>query len=414
MSAGNDLSEARQRAGLTERQISERTKIQLYKIKALERDDYAQLPQGIYLDGIVRAYALEVGIDPEPMVERVRLERGKLPGDWDIPFAGPIKLHTGAMRDDLTPALDDIPVLHDLSVDNDLDGFAAESDLQTAPIPQREPQHEPRYVPQYELGDPEVVPISRIPARPARQRAGLLIPLLALLAAAGLGIYLYMSSTALDHDGSTSAKNLETTRPESANQTTTANVPFSENVITPEPPPAPAAPDAGAASQDTPSNLSTAVTPPQPPAPDPPAESAKIPAASRPESVATSGSSPDVTGSWSLATQIESSSLTRFEGLKLGYEMQLEQDGDRVTGTGRKVTENGNGIGPRAQTPVTVTGTIAGDRLTLTFVERGTRRPTQGKFVLMMDDAGTMRGRFSSNAAQSSGRVEAHRVSAQY
>ena len=117
-----------------------------------------------------------------------------------------------------------------------------------------------------------------------------------------------------------------------------------------------------------------------------------------------------MSGSWKLATQVESSSYSAYAGLKLGYEVKLEQDGDRVTGIGRKVTENGAGIGPRAQTPLTVNGTIAGDRLTLTFVEQGTRRETQGKFVLLVDDAGTLRGRFSSDAAQSSGRVEAHRV----
>jgi hypothetical protein len=104
---------------------------------------------------------------------------------------------------------------------------------------------------------------------------------------------------------------------------------------------------------------------------------------------------------------------SRFAGLQLGYDLKLEQQGDRVTGTGRKVTENGAGIGRRAQTPVTLTGTIDGDRLTLNFVERGTRRQTQGKFVLLVDDRGTLRGRFSSNAARSSGRVEAHRVTTQ-
>jgi hypothetical protein len=110
---------------------------------------------------------------------------------------------------------------------------------------------------------------------------------------------------------------------------------------------------------------------------------------------------------------VESSSYKGYAGLRLGYELTLEQDGDRVTGVGRKVTENGAGIGPRAQTPLTVTGTIEGDRLTLNFVERGARRATQGKFVLLVDDGGTLRGRFTSSAAQSSGRVEAHRVSAQ-
>ena len=37
--------------------------------------------------------------------------------------------------------------------------------------------------------------------------------------------------------------------------------------------------------------------------------------------------------------------------------------------------------------------------------------PNPGKFVLILDEAGRLRGRFSSNAAQSSGLVEADRVS---
>jgi len=114
-----------------------------------------------------------------------------------------------------------------------------------------------------------------------------------------------------------------------------------------------------------------------------------------------------------MATHVESSSNSPLAGQKLDYEVKLEQDGDRVTGVGRKVSENGSGIVPRAQTPVTLSGTIAGDRLTLNFVERGAERPTQGKFVLLIDEGGTLRGRFSNNAAQSSGRVEARRVPTQ-
>ena len=82
-----------------------------------------------------------------------------------------------------------------------------------------------------------------------------------------------------------------------------------------------------------------------------------------------------------------------------------------MTGSGKKITENGNGIGRRGQTPLSLSGTIAGDRLTLNFVERGARRATRGRFVLILDEAGRLRGRFSSNAAQSSGLVEADRAS---
>ena len=43
--------------------------------------------------------------------------------------------------------------------------------------------------------------------------------------------------------------------------------------------------------------------------------------------------------------------------------------GRRISGAGRKITENGKEIGSGAQTPITVDGTIDGDRLTLAFAE---------------------------------------------
>ena len=116
-----------------------------------------------------------------------------------------------------------------------------------------------------------------------------------------------------------------------------------------------------------------------------------------------------MSGAWSFTTNVESTSLAAFTGLRLGYEIQLTQKGDHVSGIGRKIAENGKPIGSPAQTPITLDGTIKGDRLTLTFTEKGTQRDSQGKFVLLADE-GTLRGRFSSTAAQSSGTVEAHRA----
>ena len=97
MTVGTVLKQAREQAGLSAEQISERTKIQLYKIEALEEDDFSRLPEGIYLDGIIRAYSREVGINSEAMVARARIERGKRPGDWEVPFSAPIDLR-GASR----------------------------------------------------------------------------------------------------------------------------------------------------------------------------------------------------------------------------------------------------------------------------------------------------------------------------
>ena len=96
MTVGTVLKQAREQAGLSAEQISERTKIQLYKIEALEEADFSRLPEGIYLDGIIRAYSREVGINSEAMVARARIERGKRPGDWEVPFSAPIDLRTRA------------------------------------------------------------------------------------------------------------------------------------------------------------------------------------------------------------------------------------------------------------------------------------------------------------------------------
>jgi hypothetical protein len=116
-----------------------------------------------------------------------------------------------------------------------------------------------------------------------------------------------------------------------------------------------------------------------------------------------------VSGVWTLDTRIESSSYRDYEGLQLGYRLELQQDGARISGTGVKIVENGRRLGGAAQTPIMVHGIISGERLTLTFTERGLRRTSEGKMILNVNDDGVLRGRFSSNAARSVGIAEARR-----
>ena len=74
MRVGSELKAARKKAGITVEVISKRTKIQVTKLVALEKNDFKNLPTGLYLFAVVRAYAREVHIDPEPIVERLRAE----------------------------------------------------------------------------------------------------------------------------------------------------------------------------------------------------------------------------------------------------------------------------------------------------------------------------------------------------
>jgi len=74
MRVGSELKAARKKAGVTVEVISKRTKIQVSKLVALEKNDFKNLPTGLYLFSAVRAYAREVHIDPEPIVEQLRAE----------------------------------------------------------------------------------------------------------------------------------------------------------------------------------------------------------------------------------------------------------------------------------------------------------------------------------------------------
>ena len=62
------LKTAREDRGMTLRQIATSTKISMVALEALEREDFSRLPGGIFSRAFVRAYALEVGLDPDQTV----------------------------------------------------------------------------------------------------------------------------------------------------------------------------------------------------------------------------------------------------------------------------------------------------------------------------------------------------------
>jgi cytoskeletal protein RodZ len=361
MSVGTDLRLARERAKLSVEQISERLKVSIQKIEALERDDLQQLPPGIYLDGIVRAYAREVAIDPESVVQHIHEAAGEL-GRWDV--------------------------------SSDLEAFPEEAVVRPegAPVaPGTLEIHEP-----YLMVPPKDSTISPLRhAREHRARGFTAVGLgLMLLAAVVWSGYRYGREVTqrLEAHKTVAAANMPSARPEPA-----ANRP-------PEP----------KSSTEVTVNSEGSSNPPRDrillPAPTAPLRRPAATGQRTPKSPAPQRGVGDISGPWTFVTHVESSSVPRFADLHLGYRIQLEQSGGRIKGAGRKISEGGDAISARAQTPIEVDGTIEGDSLTLSFAERGTRRPTQGKFVLLLDDAGTLRGRFSSTAARSSGTVEAHRL----
>jgi len=66
---GSKLREARERRGVTLRQIANTTKISFGQLESLEKNDISKLPGGIFSRAFVRSYALEVGLDPEATIQ---------------------------------------------------------------------------------------------------------------------------------------------------------------------------------------------------------------------------------------------------------------------------------------------------------------------------------------------------------
>jgi transcriptional regulator with XRE-family HTH domain len=66
---GTRLREARERRGISLRQIANATKISVSALEALEKNAISRLPGGIFSRAFVRSYALEVGLDPEATLQ---------------------------------------------------------------------------------------------------------------------------------------------------------------------------------------------------------------------------------------------------------------------------------------------------------------------------------------------------------
>jgi len=66
---GRQLKRAREARGVSLREIATRTKISISALEALERSEFQRLPGGIFSRAVVRAYATEVGLDPDITVE---------------------------------------------------------------------------------------------------------------------------------------------------------------------------------------------------------------------------------------------------------------------------------------------------------------------------------------------------------
>ena len=86
---GSPLTAAREAHGKTLAEIADTTKIPARVLAALERDDVSQLPDGIFARGVVRAYAREVGLAPDPLLAALVARRPSVAvPPWSAPDIG--------------------------------------------------------------------------------------------------------------------------------------------------------------------------------------------------------------------------------------------------------------------------------------------------------------------------------------
>jgi cytoskeletal protein RodZ len=70
MDIGTTLRNARERHERTLAQLASTTKIPVSILQAVEANDFGRVPRGIFVRGFLRAYAAEVGLDPNEIVGR--------------------------------------------------------------------------------------------------------------------------------------------------------------------------------------------------------------------------------------------------------------------------------------------------------------------------------------------------------
>jgi cytoskeletal protein RodZ len=67
-----DLSALRQHKGISLREIADSTKISIRFLKAIEEEDFEQLPGGIYNTSYIRQYAREIGYEESKLLAYYR------------------------------------------------------------------------------------------------------------------------------------------------------------------------------------------------------------------------------------------------------------------------------------------------------------------------------------------------------
>ena len=116
----------------------------------------------------------------------------------------------------------------------------------------------------------------------------------------------------------------------------------------------------------------------------------------------------DLAGEWKVINTVQKTAYKSYGNMEVGFRLRINQTGNDITATGEKFSENGRNLPANARTPIHLTGSIDGDKIVATFVEDGSMRRSNGRFVWKLQTDGTgLTGTFVSTAANSSGKSAA-------
>ena len=73
---GDTLFEARTRRAVDLEEVHAATGVRVRYLRAIEEEDWDALPEEFYARSFIRKYAQYVGVDPEPLVDEYRRQRG--------------------------------------------------------------------------------------------------------------------------------------------------------------------------------------------------------------------------------------------------------------------------------------------------------------------------------------------------
>ncbi len=95
---GNKLRDARARRRLSLQEAEGVTKIRVRYLRAIENEDWDQLPGDIYARAFIRTYGALLGLDGDRLAEEQRQLRGSAPSGERLPRADPRPRRVGRSR----------------------------------------------------------------------------------------------------------------------------------------------------------------------------------------------------------------------------------------------------------------------------------------------------------------------------